>query len=283
MKSAKNSILITVYDRENTFKKCLINLSNASNIDDYNLIIVIQKSKLNLMKIINKFDFKQKWIINTNYPKNWNPNKKMAFNGFKGCKFAFEKLKSNFLCYLEDDIIISKDFLQFHEFVQNEYKYDQNFFGINGFSKNNYDKLKIKYYSKFVYGLGKGYSFNSKVWKIIKKKIWTKKFLNQKIPYLDAPVEKFVKDNNYFVVMPIISRIYEYPSQGTNIPLSNKKYFRELKKSFYIKKNNKNLDYIYKPFEYYNWRKDCRKYYGKFINYFYISLKKIFRKILKLF
>ena len=83
--------------------------------------------------------------------------------------------------------------------------------------------------------------------------------------------------------MPIISRIYEYPSQGTNIPLSNKKYFRELKKSFYIKKNNKNLDYIYKPFEYYNWRKDCRKYYGKFINYFYISLKKIFRKILKLF
>ena len=281
MMSAKNSILITAYNRDKTLKKCLINLYNASNIHDYNLIIVIQKSKLNLIKIIKKFKFKKIWIIKTNYPKKWNPNKKMAFNGYKGCKFAFDKLKSNYLCYLEDDIIVSKDFLQFHDTVQKKYKNEKNFFGINGFSKNNFDKSKVKYYSKFVYGLGKGHSFNSEIWKILKQKIWTKKFLDQNIPYLDAPIERFIKNNNYFVVMPIISRIYEYPSEGTNISLNNKKYFKDLKNKFFIKKNNKKINYIYNPFLYYDWRTDCRKYYGKTINYFYLKSKKIILKILK--
>ena len=37
----------------------------------------------------------------------------MANNGFKGWKYCFENLKSDYAIYLEDDILISYDFFRF--------------------------------------------------------------------------------------------------------------------------------------------------------------------------
>ena len=52
----------------------------------------------------------------------------MANNGFKGWKYCFENLKSDYAIYLEDDILISYDFLDFHEFIHQKYKNDNKFF-----------------------------------------------------------------------------------------------------------------------------------------------------------
>ena len=38
---------------------------------------------------------------------------------------------------------------------------DPNFFGVNGFSGEKFQKSKISKYSKYVYGLGKGFSINN--------------------------------------------------------------------------------------------------------------------------
>lgn len=278
MKQVCKSIVITCFNRTYSLIKCLANLKKAKNYEEYNIVFVVQIGNPEVLEIVNKFNCTNKFIIKTHYPKNWSALKKMAHNGVRGVSFCFEKLQSEFVCYLEDDIIISYDFLVFHEFIHNKYLHDKYFFGLNGFSGEKFNINKISLYSKFVYGLGKGFSFNKKIWNIIKYKIWSKKYINSKAPTLDGLLENFIKKNNYFVIMPICSRIYEFESYGLHInPVSNKFYFQRLRDSF-VKNNFLTDVYRYSFFSRYKWRKDCRKYYGSIINRFIIYSKLIKNK-----
>jgi hypothetical protein len=277
-----NSIIITCYNREEALEKCFNNLLKADQINNFNIVIVRQRGFDKVKALVKNFNFKNKYIIETDYLDDLNPNKKMAYNGYKGCDFAFSKLDPNYICYLEDDIIVSKDFFNFHNFLHKKFLYDPNFFGVNGFSKEPYIFSKINLYSKFVYGLGKGYSFNSNIWNIIKEKIWNKEFFQQDVPYLDSPIENYIKKNNYFVIMPILSRIYEFPTEGTNISLKNNLiYFKKFKESFVGENHNKNEIYRYSFTQRYTWRSDCKKYLGSFLNQTRISLKKFIKLIYK--
>ena len=268
------SILITCFDRPKSLKKCINHLYLAKNINQYNVVFVRQKGNNEVKNLVLNSKFKKKYIINTNYPKKFSPLKKMANNGFKGWDFCFKNLKSDYSIYLEDDILISYDFLVFHEFIHKKYQNDRNFFGVNGFSGEIYNDKKIFKYSKFVYGLGKGFSTNKKKWRYFKKNIWNRTFLNQSYPALDSANENFVKKNNLYVVMPICSRIQEDYTNGLHIKKTNKFYFNRLKNSF-VKIKYKEEIYKYSFFESYNWRKDCKKYKGQLIEKFFSFIKKL--------
>ena len=266
------SILITCFDRPDSLKKCINHLYLANNINKYNVVFVRQKGNSKVQKIVENSRFEKKFIITTKYPKKFSPLKKMANNGFKGWKYCFENLKSDYAIYLEDDILISYDFLDFHDFVHQKYKNDNKFFGVNGFSGEIYNFKKISKYSKFVYGLGKGFSTNKLNWKLFRSKIWNKNFLQKVNPALDSANENFVKKNNLYVVMPICSRILEDYTNGLHIKKTNKSYFKKLRRSFVKIKYKKKL-YDYSFFESYNWRNDCRKYRGLLFEKLYKFLK----------
>ena len=203
----------------------------------------------------------------------------MIINGRKGFEFCFEKLNSDVCFYIEDDIAISYDFISFGNFILNEYKKDKNFFAINSFSKEKFNYSKVNLYSKFIYGIGKGWGINKNRWPIIKK-MWSDKFIHtHNAPLYESPIEEYVKKKRLFVVMPINSRSFEIPSNGVNINLKNdSNYFKDFKSSFVRKKYN-NLNYSYTFFSNYKWRKDCIKYKGKLIHYFSDLIYNFFKYI----
>jgi hypothetical protein len=273
------TISITSYNRPKILEKCLKQLRKCQLIDEYKIVIVQQDYNSVFKKIINKFKFKNLHIIKTSYPKKWNPYKKMTMNGLRGFNYCFEKLNSDISFYLEDDIIVANDFLIFSEYILNKYKDDVNFFAVNGFSKEPFNIKKINLYSKFVFGIGKGWAINKKKWKTIKK-FWNNKFINSSHPEYDYPIENFVKRNNYYVVMPFCSRTYELRSQGVSVKKSDNKYFTNLKKSF-VKIKNNNFNFRYSFFLKYTWRQDCKKYKGYLIGSLQIKLKKLFKNIVR--
>ncbi len=276
----KKAILIINYERDKIFYQTLNNILNIVKKENYKIIVVHQdgskKSKRKLLK------YKQKVkLIFTSYPKNWHPFKKNAYNYIKGSRFCFENLKCDICHFIEDDLILSKDFFKFSEHVLDKYRHDKKFFAFNAFSKQTYDKSNINLYSKFIYGIGKGWSLNKNKWNIVKK-LWNKKFLNIKHPAVDGPIETYIKKYKNFVVMPICSRVYEIPSNGLNLKKkTDKNYLISLKQSF-VRENYKKEDYKYTFFTDYKWRKDCIKYKGYHFHAFLSFLKKVYVNYFKI-
>lgn len=267
----KKAILIINYKRERIFYRTLKNILNIVEKQGYHIVVIHQdgnkKSKQKLSKLKNKIK-----IIFTSYPKKWHPFKKNALNYISGSKYCFENLKSEVCHYIEDDLILSKDFFKFSEFILKKYKKDNNFFAFNAFSKQIFNKNQINLYSKFIFGIGKGWSINKNRW-IILKKLWNNKFLNTDFPAIDGPVEQYVKRNKMFVIMPICSRVYEIPSNGLNLKIkTHKNYIKSLKDSF-VEGNYDIKKYKYSFFCKYTWREDCIKYKGKFFHLFFQFLR----------
>ena len=277
---SKKGIVLTSYNRPNSLKECLKNIYKSNLSADYTLIIVQQDITAEIQNIINQFNSERIVIINTSYPKDWSAYKKMTINGFKGFEHCFETLKCDVGFYLEDDIIVSYDFFVFCEVILNKYKKDRNFFAVNGFSKEPFDDNKKLLYSKFIFGIGKGWAINSDKWKIIKD-LWNDKFINSKNPEYDYPIENYIKQNFFYVVMPICSRTYEIMGDGVSIKKENTKYFLDFKKSF-TQIINKDYKFKFSFFSKYTWRKDCKKYKGKLLSYpmkMLFDFKKFLKKL----
>lgn len=276
----RKGIVITSFNRPYSLKECLKNIYNSNLSDDYVLIIVQQDYNDEIEKIINNFKFKKIEILKTSYPEDWSPYKKMTLNGYKGFEHCFDKLNCDIGFYLEDDIVVAYDFFVFCEKILNRYKNDKNFFAVNGFSKEPFNRKKMLNYSKFVFGIGKGWGVNSDKWEIIKN-LWNEKLINSDNPEYDYPIENYIKENFFYVVMPICSRTYEIQGDGVSIKNNETKYFSDFKNSF-TSIQNKNDNYKFTFFSSYEWRKDCKKYKGKWLSFFYkmtSSIKKYLKNI----
>jgi hypothetical protein len=278
-KFPKISIMITSFNRPLVLKESLKYLFKDRLINNCSIVIVQQDINVKFDKIFKNIKRKNFFLLKTSYPKDWDPHKKMILNGRKGFEFCFEKLKSDICFYLEDDIAIAYDFITFGSFILNKYNKDKNFFAVNAFSREKFNYSKVNLYSKFIYGIGKGWGVNKDKWPLIKK-FWGNKFIHShKAPLYDSPIEEHIKRKRLFVVMPINSRSFEIPSNGVNINLKNSfKYFKEFKSSF-VRKKYENLDYSYSFFSNYKWRKDCIKYKGQLIHFFSDLIYNFFKRI----
>lgn len=270
------TIAIINFKRIHLLTKILDRILFLNKNNNYKVILIHQDgSARTKIKLKKKYQSKIK-IFYTYYPKNWSPFKKIALNYIKASRYCFETLKSELCHFIEDDIFLADDYFNFSEFILKKFKNDNSFFGCNAFSKEPYNEKKTHLYSKFFYGIGKGWSINKNRYFTIKK-LWNNKFINSSDNAIDGPIETFIKQNGCFVVMPICSRCIELPTNGLNTSiLSHKKYFSDMKKSF-VKKNITIDDYKYTFFSQYKWRKDCIKYKGKYFHLFCNFIKKIYR------
>ncbi len=268
MPNRNKSIFITSYKRERILLLLLKRLKDNLNYNQFNKLVIIQNGSKKLINLIKKIDHDIR-IIETNYSDKYSKFSKVNNNVFLGFKKCFEYYNSEFVIHLEDDCIPSYDFLNFFNEIYLRYKDDKKFYAINAFSKE--FKLDKKFtYSKFIYGIGKGWGIPKEKWIFTKEKL--KNILSSNIKkYFDSHLEWKIK-KKYYVIMPYRSRVIEIPTNGLNFKIKdkNKKFYKDWKRSFLKSKKCLIEKYQYDPHMKYYWRKDCLKYnfYNKIIIYF---------------
>jgi hypothetical protein len=252
------SVFITAFNREKIFFKTLTKLTDCKNYNQYKKVIIYQDINEAVLKRIKKIDPKIN-VIKTKYSNNISGLQKCNFNSYTGFKKSFEEYKSDYVIYLEDDVLPSYDFLEYHDYIISHHQNDKKFFSANSFSKD-YNINQDFYYSKFIFGIGKGFSIAKNKWQVLKK-MYEKLFSEKKEVFYDCYFEEEIK-KKYFVIMPYRSRTLEQPSNGLNNKLTAKNsiFYKSWKKSFLNKKRFEIKNYTFAYNMEYSWRQDCLHY-----------------------
>jgi hypothetical protein len=282
------SIFILGYKREKIFFSTLKRLKKCKYYDEFKKLVVFQDISKKTIEKIKRIDHEID-IVQTKYKKNISAKYKISNNSYLGFKKCFENYKSEYVIFLEDDILPSYDFLQFHNDIIMKYRDDKKFFAVNSFSKEYKKKRNIDVnfiYSKFIYGIGKGWSIPDSRWLFLKKMYEKLLYLKSNIDF-DAYFEQDIK-RKYYVIMPYRSRVLEQPSDGHHFKISDTKttFYKHWKKSFLDKKEYEIKKYNFMLNMKYTWRQDCLKY--NIINVLKTilklpSIKKIFIALLEMF
>ena len=252
------SIFITAYKRERIFFNTLKNLKKCKNYDQFKKLIIYQDVKKSVVEKIKQIDPEIE-IIKTKYPKKFTSFQKLNLNSYLGFKRCFDVYKSNYVIFIEDDILPSYDFLEYHSHSNSLYHNNKKYFATNSFSRESKKKLDFSY-SKFIWGIGKGWSVPKERWKLLKK-MYQELCSSKKKIYYDCYFEPYIK-KSYFVIMPYRSRSYEQPSNGLNCTIEdgNSNLWINWKKSFLNKDKYKIKNYTFLADMTYSWREDCHKY-----------------------
>lgn len=267
----KISIFITSYNRKEMLLNLLSKLELIENFKKVNLLLILQDYDLRFINQI-KSQYKSILILRTKKLPDSNAVNNTNRNVYFGFKYLFEKLNTEIAIHLEDDLIVSKDFINFFLHTFNLYKNEKKFFAINAFSRENKIFLYQNTYSKYYYGIGKGWGIGLKSWLIFKKQL-SKSIVYRENFYFDSIIENLIK-NNYYVIIPYFARSLEMPSNGQNVPLiyfSSTEY-EEWKKSFNFIKDKSFKKYKYKRYLKNLWRNDCINY--NFLNNLKILISK---------
>ena len=276
------AILIVAYNRYKILINNLKHLKKCKNYQNFHKVLVLQDAKKKIINKIKKID-KKIIIIKTSYSSNYTVYSKVNNNIMKGFNFCFDELRSNYVVFIEDDIVPGYDFLFFSDFIIKKYQNIKEFFAFNGFSKQYLGNNKYSY-SKFIYGIGKGWAIPKRNFLIIKDHFI--KILNPECKrFFDVHLELFIK-KNFFVIMPYRSRTLESVTNGITFKeeFRYSQFYKDWKKSFigtdYFPIKNyryvKNLDFF--------WRKDCLKFnkFNKFMSIYYYFIRKIYFLIHKI-
>jgi hypothetical protein len=273
----RGSLFITFFNRNSIFLKNLKILTKCKDYKKFNKLIIYQNPDYNIVKKIKKIDKNIK-IISTVYDKNYTIFSKVNNNIYKGFCYCFEKYKSDFVIHLEDDLKVGYDFLFFINKIISKHNNDKMFYAVNGFSKEYKLKTYSFNYSKFIYGIGKGWAIPKANWSITKIKL--KEVIKKRSKrFFDVHLEKFIKFN-FYVIMPYRSRILEEVSNGLTLKESfnETKFFKHWSNSFIRNINVENEEYKYIKDMKYNWRYDCLHYnlINKVISFILYYFTKIF-------
>lgn len=273
----RGSLFITFFNRNRIFLKNLKILTKCKNYKKFKKLIIYQEPNYSIVKKIKKIDKNIK-IISTVYDKNYTIFSKVNNNIYNGFYYCFEKYKSDFVIHLEDDLKVGYDFLFFINKIISKHRNDKKFFAVNGFSKEYKLKNHSFNYSKFIYGIGKGWAIPKANWPITKIKF--KDIIKKRTQrFFDVYLEKFIKFN-FYVIMPYRSRILEEVSNGVTLKeaFKNTTFFKDWSNSFIGNRKINNEEYAYIKDMKYNWRYDCLHYnlINKVISLFLYYLKKIF-------
>jgi hypothetical protein len=283
------SIFIVAYNREKIFFNTLRKLKKCKNYDQFKKLVIYQEVTKTIISKIRNIDPKIE-VVKTKYPEKFTSFQKLNLNSYHGFKRCFDVYKSSYVIFIEDDILPSYDFLEYHNHSNLLYHNNKKYFATNSFSRENKKNLDFSY-SKFIWGIAKGWSVPKERWKFLKK-MYQELCSSKEEIYYDCFFEPHIK-KEYFVVMPYKSRSYEQPSNGLNTRIKdiNSSHSINWKKSFLNKNQYKIEDYNFLHNMKYSWRKDCHNYtkFNILINslkfltiksYIFIKLKDLIKRII---
>jgi len=278
----KTVIVLTTFNRPQTLAKCLNSLKKSYLKDQFELLVVRQVGNKKTEQIIKKI----KWIrcseMTVIKPLEWSVKRAINHNIRSGISYAFDKKNADAVIVLEDDILVGHDFLYFCKEILKKYENDFNFRAVNGFSNEKFDSSKMSLYGKYIYGVGKGWGINRKIWQQYLKNSWT----GMEEEHFDYLIEPIIKKG--FVVMPYNSRTCDVGWENSSHTSSdqNDPYYQKLFNSWVKDRPFKIKSYQYQNKYKYRWRTDCLKYNWfnrRVMSPFYLIMGRLFyRSKLKL-
>ncbi len=267
-------ILLIAYNRPENTGKVLDNLKKIKNISEYQLIVVRQEGNNEVRKIIDNITWIKTFHYSTDYDKTVSIKFKINSNMRYGIEKTFIEHKADFIVVVEDDILLGYDFLYFCEKMH--YKFRNNIFfkGINAFSKERFDKSKLYHYSKFRYGVGKGWSINRKIWNSLR--IYWKTPIDDDFDY---QIEPWIRRG--FVIMPYCSRSFDFGWDGASHTSQNPDdiYYNDMKKSWIGDSEIDLKDYYHVRKMKFTWRYDCYHFNIIDLRYFWSLLVRVLIKL----
>lgn len=259
-------LCILANNRLDLFKKCLESVIRLRELDAINLLLFIQKGN----KQVEKFAFENSEIFNlVTYiakrsdvaAENIEFNRKIAY------QVAFDSDECELVIFLEEDVEVAKDLIEFSIKINDLYKSNRNFNGINYGSVLKHDSLNT--YSLLRYGMhGPASAISRHAWeKYLKTRHRTSSFI-----HFDGMIEHVLKTG--FMVTPNRSLYFDNGKNGSHTGKNDIGFMKELKESFRIDVKNRKSGYELLHMAA-NWRYPAPRY-KRHLNLFY---KLIFKMI----
>lgn len=204
-REASPSIVVFAHKRTDVLRVVLGALARCSGFDEHRLVVVIDGGSPEVEKIVRDNTSPDVLVITAPEPEKPALGRmNRAFRG--GLNMAFDYLAAPFTIVLDDDVIVSKDFLTFHARVHAEYGAEKRFRGVNAFSplsRKDDAFLSNSSITHINYGYSWGWSINRRAYERIKK-VFAIEGLEDSAP--DALAEMYLRTG--YMVNPALSRVY---------------------------------------------------------------------------
>jgi hypothetical protein len=200
MKELTGAVLLITHQRVHQLRRVIEHLE-LSWVPTYrSMHIVFHEGQSEIFGIISQISFVDPIIMTVNRASARSAKEAISRNIFDGLEVIFSNPTVDFVTVIEDDILVSEDFLHFNsEVMQMEFE-NPGFKGINGFSGVKCDLEQQYEYGHFRYGFGWGWSITRETW-VSLFEIWSDNFLN----HWDGLIESHVRTG--YVVMPRNSKV----------------------------------------------------------------------------
>jgi hypothetical protein len=198
------TISISLYNRPDYTKSLFNFLDNCMGIDDYKIIITVEPVNDDVIELAKKFRPEQTSVYVNSRQLGCSPNIYKAINK------AFEI--SDFNIHFEDDIMPSKDCLQYFDFCNKEFKKDKSVLSVTGYSRGNNNEPDKIYKDNWFFPWG--WATWKGRWEIIKYN-WPK-------DQWDVPTTELLLTNKMYQIKPVVARTQNIGSEGgTFVPDAN--------------------------------------------------------------
>lgn len=207
------TVVVFSYSRANLLKECIESILTANSSSAWRKILVWQQGKPDVERIVmshmNSFD---SVLVSSGKEKTTLGN--INFNRILGTEVAFQLFRSELVLGIEEDVIVSRDALDFCTYTFDKYKRNLLFRGINLGSVESFDSELSKSYSLLRYATVSHAT-------AITRKTWNKLPLNRLLKDIDAEgwdsrFERVTKTG--FMVTPNNSRSMDRGWGGTHAP-----------------------------------------------------------------
>lgn len=197
----KKTILIIAHKRTEELIQAIECIKFAENFGDHQVVVVVQDGTPRIWKILSEL-LPKAYFISTSYERDDLPRKCINGNMFKGLEFCFQNLTSEMVVIVEDDILVSSDFLLFIDRIYAEWNTHPRFRAVNGFSNfkpSRFEKLVEYGYVRMNYGVGWGWALPKKTYETILN-FWS----GEEDEHWDGIFEPYIRSG--FVINPVLSR-----------------------------------------------------------------------------
>lgn len=179
------TIVTMHYNRPQCTKKCIEYLERCIGIEDYIVLFHVEPCMTEIVDIISKSNLNKKVVINTSLLGLWKNKKKAINNGFNN---------SDFVIVIEDDVLLSKDALQYFDWARDKFEQDESVVTVTAY---NSEKVGINPYE-----VKKRNWYNSTAWAIWKNRY--EKLVNWNGQDKELMSQLFTE--NKYEVFPVLSR-----------------------------------------------------------------------------
>lgn len=226
--NSEGAIFVSTFTRATELDECLSHLVTARGNLNIPLIVIHQIGSTEVSSVIHKWRSQIQILIQT-VNAGESPLQNINMNGLLGREIAFTWLGAEWCIGVEDDVMISKDAINFCLFAFRKHRNDPFFRGVNLGSKKPFNLENNNKYSKVSFGIhGQASLITKRTW----KKFNPEKLRKQSdIEGQDAMMEHYVKTG--YMCTPSNSRYLDKGWNGTHASKDpNNNHYLDIRDSF---------------------------------------------------